>query len=106
MVDCKYCGGKRVIKNGYYNVREKQRYKCKDCCPNFIDGDRRVRASTTIKRALAVVLYSLGKASFNMLEKLFGNSPSVVYLWIVKEMDKTKELIISGDIKEIAFGSI
>jgi len=102
MVDCcKDCGGKRVIKNGY--VREKQRYKCKDCCLNFIDGDRRVKASTTVKRALAVILYSLGKASFTMLGKLFGNSPSVVYRWIVKEMDKTKEPILSGDIKEIAF---
>ncbi len=101
MVHCKSCGSKVVVKNG--SVRGKQRYRCKDCGFNFVDGDKRIKQSTSVKKALAVILYSLGKASFNMLGKIFGHSPSVVYRWITKEMDKTKEPILSGDIKEIAF---
>ncbi len=100
MGNCKDCGSERVTKNG--SVRGKQRYRCKDCSLNFIEGDQRVKQSTTVKKALAVILSSLGKASFNMLGKIFGHSPSVVYRWIAKEMDKTKEPVLDGDIKEIA----
>lgn len=74
MVNCKSCGSKVVVKNGW--VRGKQRYRCKDCGFNFVDGDKRIKQSTSVKKALAVILCSLGKASFNMLGKIFGHSPS------------------------------
>lgn len=101
MVDCKGCGSKAFVKNG--SVRGKQRYRCKDCNLNFVDGDKRFKQSTAVKKALAVILYSLGKASFNMIGKIFGHSPSVVYRWIAREMGRTQEPVIAGDIKEIAF---
>lgn len=101
MVTCKRCGNEQSVKNG--KVRGKTRYKCKKCGLNFVEGDGRVNESLVVKKALAVILYSLGKASFNMLGKIFGHSPSLLYRWIVEEMAKLPEPAIPGDIKEMEF---
>ena len=101
MVTCKRCGTEQVVKNG--TVRKRARYKCKACGLNFIEGDRRVRESVVVKRALAVILYSLGKASFGMLGKIFGHSRSLTYRWIVAEMEKLPEPAVQGNIKEMEF---
>lgn len=101
MVACKRCGSDSVVKNG--KVREKARYRCKKCGLNFVEGDGRVNESLVVKKALAVILYSLGKASFNMLGKIFGHSPSLLYRWIVEEMDKLPDPEVPGDIKEMEF---
>ena len=101
MIDCKKCKSEHVTRNG--KVRGKQRYKCKDCGLNFVDGDQRVKGSVVIKKALAVILYSLGKASFRMLGKTFGHSHSLMYRWISKEADDLPEPAITTDIKEMEF---
>jgi transposase-like protein len=36
---CKNCKSEEVVKSG--KVRGKQRYKCKDCGYNFVNGDER-----------------------------------------------------------------
>ena len=36
---CKKCGSVNYVKNGY--VYGKQRYKCKECGHNYIEGDER-----------------------------------------------------------------
>ena len=76
MVTCKRCGSDQAVKNG--KVRDKARYRCKQCGLNFVEGDGRVNESLAVKKALAVILYSLGKASFKMLGKIFGHSPSLL----------------------------
>ena len=101
MVQCKRCQSESVVKNG--EVREKQRYLCKLCAYNFIEGDGRVKESLVVKKALAVILYALGKASFTMLGKIFGHSPSLLYRWIVEEAALLPEPVVSGDIKEMEF---
>lgn len=101
MVLCKRCGSDHHVKNG--TVRGHPRYRCKACGLNFIEGDRRVKESVAVKKALAVILYSLGKASFRMLGKLFGHSPSLIYRWIVEEAAKLPEPVVSGDIQEMEF---
>lgn len=101
MAICKRCDGERVVKNG--KMRGQARYKCKHCGLNFIEGDRRVKASVAVKKALAVILYSLGKSSSGMLGKIFGHSRSLTYRWIAAEMEKLPEPAISGDIKEMEF---
>ncbi len=101
MVSCKRCASEQIVRNGV--VREKPRYKCKACGLNFIAGDRRVKESVAVKKALAVILYSLGKSSFGMLGKIFGHSRSLTYRWIVEEAAKLPEPVISGDIKEMEF---
>lgn len=44
---CKFCKSKNVTKNGI--LRLKQRYKCKDCSKNYIDGDKRIKYDEKIK---------------------------------------------------------
>lgn len=101
MVNCKDCDSERIIKNG--RVRGVQRYKCKECGLNFVCGDRRQKSQTAVKKALCVMLYSLGKASFGMLGKILNHSPSIIYRWIVEAMDKTEEPEISSTIQEMEF---
>ena len=50
MSNCKNCHSSEVTKNGF--VRSKQRYRCKTCGYNFVEGDERTNPQTTIKRAL------------------------------------------------------
>jgi transposase len=101
MPQCKRCQSRHFIKNG--TARGKARYKCKDCSYNFIQGDERIKEDLVIKKALAVILYSLGKASFGFLGKLFGVSRAIPYRWIKGEAKKIAEPGISGEIKEMEF---
>jgi len=101
MVKCKNCDSGETVKNGL--VRNKQRYKCKDCGYNFVEGDERTNEKIVAKKAMCVILYSLAKASFNMMGKIFDMYPSQVYRWIVAAGAKLPEQEISGEIKEIEF---
>jgi transposase len=101
MIACENCQNTQTVKNGF--VREKQRYKCKLCGYNFVLGDARHSHTTEIKKALCIILYSLGKASFGFLAKLFGVSRTTVYYWIRQAAARTEEPIIADDIREIEF---
>jgi transposase len=90
-----------MSRNG--TVRGHPRYRCKACGLNFIEGDRRVKESVAVKKALAVILYSLGKASFGILGKLFGHAPSLIYRWIVAAAAQLPEPVVPGDIREMEF---
>jgi hypothetical protein len=84
-------------------VRGKQRYKCKDCSFNFVEGDGRTNEKIIALKALCVVFYSLGKASYNMLGKIFGRDRSLIYRWIREAGMLTEEPMMDGEIKEIEF---
>ena len=101
MEQCKRCNSRDAVKRGF--VRHKQRYQCKECGYHFVSGDGRVKADLPVKKALAVILYSLGKASFGMLGKLFGRSRSLTYRWIVEEAAKLPDPVVPGDIREMEF---
>ena len=101
---CKRCSNEHCVKNGV--VRNKARYKCKACGYNFILGDGRVKESVVVKKALAVILYSVGKASFGLLGKVFGVSRSLTYRWIKDEAAKLPEPAISGSITEMEFDEL
>jgi hypothetical protein len=101
MMQCKCCGSGDAVKHGV--VRNKQRYCCKKCGCHFVNGDQRMKESVAVKKALAVILYSLGKASFGMLGKLFGHSRSLTYRWIAAEAAKLPDPVIANDIKEMEF---
>jgi hypothetical protein len=45
---------------------------------------------------MCVLLYSLGKASFNMLAKLFDTWPSLTYRWITEAGAKIPAAQIPG----------
>ena len=101
MVTCKNCHDPHTVKNGF--VRAKQRYKCKLCGYNFVLGDERHSQATEVKKALCIILYSLGKASFGFLAKLFGVSRTTTYYWIRQAAASTDEPAITEDIQEIEF---
>ena len=76
MGSCKHCGHGGIVKNGV--VRGKQHYKCKGCGYNCVAGDGRADLNAAVKRAFAVILYSLGKGSYGFIAKLFGVTPPAV----------------------------
>ena len=101
MVTCKHCGSLKLVKHGM--ARGRQRYGCKACSRHFVEGDKRVRESLVIKKALAVTLYSLAKASFGMLGTVFGVSRALAYRWIKEEAAGLPEPEVPGDIREMEF---
>jgi len=97
---CKKCSSNKVVKNG--KVRSEQRYKCKECHHNFIIGDKREKLSASA-RALAILLYGRGKASYGFIAKLFKVSPVAVMKLIKREAEKMPEPEIDSSIKEVSF---
>ena len=101
MRGCKNCKSERIVKSG--KVRGKQRYKCKECGYNFVDGDERTNEKIAALKALCVLIYSLGKGSYNMMGKLFGRNRSLIYRWIREAGLNTDEPTINGEITQIEF---
>lgn len=101
MTHCKRCQAEETLKNG--TVWGKERYRCKSCGYNFTEGDGSVKENLVVKKALAVILYSLGKAAFGMLGKICGVNRSLTYRWIKEEADKLPEPVVSGEISEMEF---
>lgn len=101
MLNCKNCGAKSGVLNGW--VRGKQRYHCHGCGYNFVEGDGRREPTLEVKRALAVLLYSLGKASFGFIGKLFGVSRTTAYNWIRREAEGLPDPKVGSSIHQIEF---
>ena len=101
MIPCKNCQKTNTIKNGF--VRHKQRYYCQICGYNFVLGDARHPQTTEIKKALSIILYALGKASFGFLAKLFGVSRTTTYYWIRDAAALIDEPPVDADIQEMEF---
>ena len=101
MPPCKNCKGVKIVKSGF--IRGKQRYKCKTCDMHFVEGDAKSNEKIAAKKAMCVLLYTLSRASYNMLAKIFDTWPSLVYRWIVEAGVNIPEQEISGDIKEMEF---
>lgn len=101
MNHCKQCDGKDFVKNGC--VRGQQRYRCKSCGLNFVVGDKRVKEDSAIKRAFAVILYSLGKSSYGFIAKLFGVTRPAVQKWLRREANLLGAPEIPATIEEMEF---
>ena len=101
MPKCKSCDSENAVKNG--KVRGKQRFRCKKCGFNFVEGDARTNDKIAAKKAMIILFYSLGKASFNFLAKVFDTWPSQVYRWVVQQGLSLPDQEIAGTIKEMEF---
>ena len=66
---CVKCSGSIVVKNGYARGKQ-QRYKCKSCKYNFVEIDGRGRPNDVSKRAPAVILYTMSKATLNYVTSI------------------------------------
>jgi transposase len=101
MIPCKRCMSRRVVRNGV--VRGKQRYRCMDCKYNFIEGDDRVDQWLTVKKALALILFSLGSPSLRRLAHIFGVSESLIRSWVQDQKAKLPLREVHGEIKDMGF---
>ena len=98
---CKNCDSDKISKNG--TVRNKQRYRCKQCGFNFVLGDERTDEKTIALKALVVMLYSIGKSSYGMLGKIFKRNRSLIYRWIREAGLECEAPAADGEIREIEF---
>ena len=101
MTTCKRCHSEIVVNNG--NVRGKQRYGCKECGNNFVEGDLPVKEDLVVKKVPAIILYALGKALFGMPAKIFGVSRCLTCRRISQEAARIPEPKVPGNITEMEF---
>ena len=77
-LSCKSCGSKSYVKNG--KMRGEQRYRCKKCGYNFIEGDKRIKYGIADRlKILKLYLENLGIRS---IERLTGIRNRQISLWI------------------------
>ena len=95
---CKRCDSINIVNNG--KVRGKQRFKCNDCGYNFVEGDSRSKIKPEAK-ALALLLYGSGKASYGMIAKLFNVSRTAVLKWIRSFGKSFPEPVIDSEVQEV-----
>lgn len=95
---CKRCNSINIVNNG--KVRDKQRFKCKDCGYNFVMGDSRGKIRPEAK-ALALLLYGSCKASYGMIARLFNVSRTAVLYWMRTIGKALPEPIIDTKLKEV-----
>jgi transposase len=100
MIGCKKCSSQNNVLSGF--VRGHQRYKCKDCGCNFKLGDNRDKTKPEIK-ALSLLLYGSGKASYGMIARLFKVNRSTVLYWIKKMGSQLPEPPLDSEIEAVQF---
>jgi transposase-like protein len=101
MIECKNCKSASSTKNGI--VRKKQRYKCKDCGYNFVIGHAHSSPKKLAKKAIVVLLYSLGRTSYSKLAKIFGVTNGTIHNWVTEAANGLPIPTIYNDITEIEF---
>jgi len=80
-MDCKRCGAENVVRNG--KIRCKQRWLCKACQFNFVEGDERKtwrEERYEKQKALAVLLVCVG-LSYRAAGMVVGVVRNTVYEW-------------------------
>ena len=96
---CKKCGSIHHVKSG--KIRGNQRYKCLDCGCNYKQGDNRGKISASAK-ALGILMYGSGKASYGMIARLLNVTRSAVLYWVRSMGSKLPEPEIDGEIEEVS----
>jgi len=98
-IQCKRCDSIKCVKSGI--VSNKQRYRCKECKHHFTLGDGRLKESTAVKKALAVLLYTTARTSFRRIGKILNVDHSLVYRWIREAAESLPESVVANDITEV-----
>lgn len=76
---CKKCGSQNIIKSGF--IKGQQRYKCKDCCYQFVPTRHHGRSEQ--EKLTAVLLYISG-LSLRTIGRLLKVSNVSVLNWVRK----------------------
>lgn len=96
MLHCPKCGNADFIKNGI--VREKQRYKCKDCGCNYTQSSRWRISKDKQQEAINLYLEGVG---FRGIERLTGISHVTVMRWVKALADKI-DMSLPAEEKRVA----
>ena len=99
-ITCKKCQSTNFSKSGTTSTG-KQRYICKDCRCHFSEGDNRFKQSATLNRALAVILYTIGRMSFRRIGKILSVDHTLIYRWIREVAEQLPEPLVDADITEV-----
>lgn len=101
MLKCKHCGSEKNVKSG--KVRDKQRYKCKDCGKTFREGDLRERY--TNEKRMQVIKWYLEGVGIMSIERQEKVSNPLIIKWIRKFSkilrQKLNEISIPENLKDI-----
>jgi transposase-like protein len=97
IMECKKCKSIQYVKNGI--VRGMQRYRCKSCSYNFTSTPQRRKPKAM--KALAILLYTLGNASFAMIGRLLKVSNVAVLKWVRKEAKSLERPDVPSDLKVV-----
>ena len=101
-ISCKRCGSEEWVKNGW--VRGLQRYRCRACGCNFTATPPRGRPEAA--KALAVLLYSMGKASYEWIGRLLDVSGVAVYKWVRQTAESLPPPEVREEIQEMELDEI
>jgi len=99
-ISCKKCGASSYSKSGTTKTG-KLRYLCKGCGCYFSMGDNRFKQSTAQKRALAILMYTMGRMSFRRIGKILSVDHTQVYRWIRETAEQLPEPTIDPTITEV-----
>ncbi len=98
---CKHCNGTKLTLSGI--VKNKQRYKCKDCGKTSRDGDKRIIHSLEKKtKVIRSYLEGVGIRSIERLENI--SAPMIINLvrtFSKKLQEKLQNQRVSEDIRNI-----
>ena len=86
---CKFCGCTGLVKSGF--VRGKQRYQCKLCLKNQVDGDGRVKYSNET-RLLALKMY-VNNGGIRAIGRVLNVPFQLVSQWVSKAGVYAEDLI-------------
>ena len=96
-MNCKQCHSDNFCKNGI--VRGLQRYRFRECSYNFTNTKQRGKPAEM--KALAVLLYGMGKASYRFIAKLLNIGATTVYNWIKHYAIDARHPNVPQGLKEI-----
>ena len=98
---CPKCAHPQVSKNGH--VQSVQRWKCRSRNCGYEFTRTTPRGEPAAKHALALLLYSMGRASYGIIARVRAVSRTTVYRWVRQHAEQMPEPAIPLDIKEIEF---
>jgi transposase-like protein len=96
---CPRCAHSHVIKNGY--VHAVQRWKCRGCRYEFTRMT--ARGEPAAKKALALLLSSMGRASYGIIARLLQVSRTTVYRWVRQTAEDLPAPAIPAEMHEVEF---
>jgi transposase-like protein len=81
-IKCKLCLGSKIVKNGF--VRDSQRFKCRSCGKNFIEGDKRKNDSYSKETRNMVIRMYLNNCGIRRIAHILRLPLSTTFGWIRK----------------------